>query len=162
VLCLLSCLLLSFTRRPCITTTSFSGIYAQTILVSSLLALNALAYSSFLQDRTQTLNIVAAAPAAIHAAPIVDASGSLVKRQAGTAKPDKVESKIDEVISNKLSELDIDAFKDASGSPDNRKGKRAGPASPSPAPPNPPLEVAEVPEKLENADSPFCLFCDLF
>jgi phage tail tape-measure protein len=105
---------------------------------------------------------LATAPAVINAAPIVDASGSLVKSQAGTAKPDKVGSKIDEVISNKLSELDIDAFKDTSGTPDNRKGKHAGPASPSPAPPNPTLEVAEVPEKLENAGSAFCLFCDLF
>jgi hypothetical protein len=65
-------------------------MYTKVILISTFLAASALAYNPFPQGQTQILGvaaaIIAAAPAAINAAPIDDAVGGLIKR-AGGGKP---------------------------------------------------------------------------
>lgn len=68
-------------------------MYTKVILISTFLAASALAYNPLLQGQTQTLAvaaaIIAAAPAAINAAPIDDAVGGLIKRAGGGKTPDR-------------------------------------------------------------------------
>lgn len=149
-------------------------MYTKTILISGLLAANALASSGpWQQGRTQALAVVAAAvaaaPAVVNAAPIIDvASVDQTKRQVDEAKSNKAESLFGELfdpaidgprVKRGLSSL----FRRQAGKQKGAAGAAAvgGGGGGQNTPPPDTVQLAPQPEEEEESSDCF-LFCDLF
>jgi hypothetical protein len=139
-------------------------MYTKTILISGLLAANALASSGpWHQGRTQALAVVAAAvaaaPAVVNAAPIIDAaSGDQTKRQVDKAKSNKAEPLFGELFDPSI---DGPVVKRGLSSLLRRQAGKGNGAAQNTPPPPPPVQIAPQPEDEEDT-SDCILFCDLF